>query len=207
MWDWGKSKPIQTIGQADPNGNYVGMEQQLIYSPDGKTIAVPSGELLNNQLLFRIKFWDVLTGKQIGVTPLPANSEVQFMAFAPSGKLLAYSDFDGFIHLVDAATGHPIRKLHGDGPQGGVFAFSLDSDKVFGYTPATALIHEWSVALGKTLRKLETPLAQGVDSVLPLSAGVQLGLSLSPDGKTLVLFGTMGHIPLFSRYCFRPASR
>ena len=62
----------------------------VVYSPDGKTIASPTGD-------GSVHLWDAQTGKELRRYPQPANNVV----FSPDGKYLVTVSSDGITRFFD----------------------------------------------------------------------------------------------------------
>ncbi len=69
------------------------------YRPDGKVIAVGGTS---------VQLWDATSHAQVAAHPLPANTFVNGMAWAPGGTFLAAAISDGTVLLLDAATLAPL---------------------------------------------------------------------------------------------------
>src|SRR5262249_23091766 len=79
--------------------------RRIVYSPDGKTIAVASG--LNSS----VTLWDTITDRKL---VLKGNhSAILSLAWAPDGKTLASGGRDTTIRLWDAGAGREIAVLRG----------------------------------------------------------------------------------------------
>src|SRR5262249_20154944 len=85
----------------------------MVFSPDGKTLAVSIGNSDRN-----IRFWDVVTGKRIREFSMPEVTARQ-LAYSPDGKTLAVGENDERrwgaraprVRLLDAVTGREVRKF------------------------------------------------------------------------------------------------
>ena len=70
----------------------------LVFSPDGKTIANGSGDT--------IRFWDTITGEEKDAfTGLPAH--IGDLSFSPDGKTIVNVTGDGGVYILDRITGEP----------------------------------------------------------------------------------------------------
>src|SRR5207248_1756909 len=73
-----------------------------------------------------VRLWDASTGKELGVLK-GHSSRVYSVAFAPDGKTLASSSFDGSIRIWDVEKRETVRCI--DNPEGHI-AFSPDGKKL-----------------------------------------------------------------------------
>src|SRR5262249_59146711 len=76
----------------------------LEFSPDGHTLAGANHEA--------VRLWDAATGATL--RDLKGHrAEIERIAFAPDGKLLASGSRDRTVRLWDPATGAEVRRLQG----------------------------------------------------------------------------------------------
>jgi WD40 repeat protein len=174
VWDVETQRELMTLkGQ---KGDAPG----LIFSPDGKVLAVGGGGFDKNldQAWGEIRLWDLATGKELAHVNWPEN-RVNAIAFSPDGTLLAACSSNGSVALWDVATGKKKSDL-GKNPNGGTgLAFSPDGKTVAcGNFYRELTIKFWDVTSGKETRSLE--------SKAPISA---FALKFLPDGKTLAVGG------------------
>ena len=134
----------------------------VAFSPDGKTLAIGSYDVL--------KFWNVASKKIETDLPLEIGS-LRALAYSPDGRLLAVGGYQDVV-LYDAKTRKPLRKL--EGHRGDVTGAVFTPD---GRTLITSSDDEtvrfWNIADGKQIRSLD-----GID--YPVQA-----VAISADGKLL----------------------
>jgi hypothetical protein len=154
----------------------------MVFSPDGKTLAVSIGNSDRN-----IRFWDVVTGKRIRELSMPEVT-ARKLAFSPDGKTLAVGENDERrwgaraprVRLLDVVTGREVRKpfeLPGAAEQ---ISFSTDGKILVAATGAGGdgssdhMLQAWEVETGQLLCRLERVSSQ---------------FALSPDARSLVTLG------------------
>jgi WD40 repeat protein len=143
------------------------MVQALVFSPDGKTLAIRGRSQ-------RVRVWDTETGKELyqlgDVAPAQprggvlavnikgfaaATPEVRNLAFSPDGKQLATAAA-GTVRLWDAATGKELSLS--DSHQGTLVAVALapDGQTVVSWG-ADRMIRRWEAATGKSVGAFPAP--------------------------------------------------
>ena len=149
-----------------PSASHRGAIKSLFYVPDGKRIISASDDST-------IRIWDAETGESLKV--LQGHSgEILGMALFPNGKLLASCGGDGTFRLWDIDSGKSLAVLNDERNSVLAAAFSADGKRLAsgGHRGVTFLRDP---ANGKILEEIETNSIRS--------------LALSPDGKTLAIFG------------------
>ncbi len=158
-------------------------EDELAYSPDGKTVATESDD-------GTFRLWDVATAKLLYEERLGGRQNHASIAFSPraASHLLAIAS-DRVIRLWDAAQLRDVRTIaiEGEHPPTGL-AFSPDgSTLAAGMKTDEAEIRLWRVSDGTLVRRFQSPKGQSVYQVL-----------FSPDGKLLAATGPGRPLVLFA---------
>jgi WD40 repeat protein len=140
-------------------------------SPDGKTVAQGTANLLH-----KLVFWDVATGKEIDSRPGHA-FPVGFVAFAPGGKVVTCGrPFGSAARVWDQASGKQVRLLEEKG-QAIQHAALSPGGKLAATVRRDGTVSLWDLATGKR---------KGTLRALADSDRVSC-LAFSPDGKTLAV--------------------
>jgi WD40 repeat protein len=137
----------------------------LVFSPDGKTLAVGEGSQQT------VRLFEVATGKEMRQLSGGQN-QTYSPAFSTDGKTVAAVSGNGNIFFWETATGKEIRQLPALNYGIMTVAFSPDGRTLAG-GGANSRAHLWDVATGKERQVL---------------AGHQMGITgvaLAPDGKML----------------------
>ena len=184
----------------------------LVFSPDGKTLANGSGDT--------IQFWDTVTGEEKDAfTGLPAH--IGDLSFSPDGKTIVNITGDGGVYILDRITGE-LQKTFAVPITDNVFstAFSLDgkivaigssdgniylSDLNTGELKFTLTGHSEDVQrvvfspdgktlasssyLDETVRIWDVRTGEHKRTLTEHTGDIE-GLAFSPDGKTLVSSGS-----------------
>ena len=164
LWDATTGKEIAVLA------TWQELPRPVVFSPDGKRVAVGFGEFLY--------LCDTLSGRQIAVRG-PLANRVAFLAYSTDGKRIASSvfvDASGVIHLWDGENGKEVAKLRGHTGAVNALLFSPDGSRLIsggGYPDNTTRL--WDAATGQPL----TPILAGHKNGMNT-------LAFSPDGKQVV---------------------
>ena len=168
-------------------------------SPDGKLVA--TAEANKSRLLGpkhtlgssggEIRIWDASDGRLIRKLAAPSNWNGNSLAFSPDGKRLAVGASNK-ISIWDVTTGQMVVKLEEDR---GIFSgigFSSDGKYLHATKPVSpgqpgalqVVAHRWDAMSGKLLKSWPDTVRD--KATAPLGQLVQISLSVSPDGRTLL---------------------
>jgi WD40 repeat protein len=168
LWEVATGKMIHSL----PTAARGLQSRTLDFSPDGKTLAVFSGE--------EVSLWNVATGRQAGAIGFKSRLlEMGCLCFSPDGRFLAVGGFqaggEGGIeaHLFNVATGEVTRKFEGQRAVINALAFSPDG-RILALGTLNPGLQLFDVATGKRLRGLDHPKKNFINAI-----------AFSPDSKTV----------------------
>ena len=137
------------------------------FSPDGKTIAAPSGSSTSGNV---IKLWDAATGREL-LTLAGHTGWVMGLAFSPDGKSLASTSLDGTVKIWSIAPGNETVSVSSP-VTGYLTRVAYDPDgRVFATNGGDGSATVWSVKTGEARLTVK-----GHDLDV-------LNLAFSPDGS------------------------
>lgn len=143
----------------------------LAFSPDGRMLYSSGWE-------GAIRRWDLQTGEQL---PLPVGVRgTSVSAASPDGKLLAYRDDAGTIHLVDSTSGAERKQLRIGGDSYVRLTFSPDGTRLAagGTNAGDMCVAVWELAASKPLHRWTWPKGKDPHSSIE-------DLAFSPCGDRL----------------------
>lgn len=100
----------RTMGTGDGESLITDRANSLAFSPDGKTLAIGSGEPSRSG---DITLWDVATGKLAKNYAERHLDSVLALDFSPDGKLLASGGADKAVRVTDLSTGKVVKVFEG----------------------------------------------------------------------------------------------
>lgn len=104
---WGLER---VLGSGDASSPITDRANSLAFSPDGKTLAVGSGEPSRSG---DITLWDMATGKVVKNYADHHIDSVLALDFTPDGKLLASGGADKAVRVTDLSTGKVVKVFEG----------------------------------------------------------------------------------------------
>jgi WD40 repeat protein len=142
LWDVAKQKELLRFGKPSRAARLAGNGGPVLsFAPDGKTLATVSSEQGT-----AVQIWDVTTGKHLAAIKDAGGARA--VLYSPDGKLLAWSDDAGKVHLHDPAKDKELLTLEASAGPVDAVAFAPD-----GKTLATGshggVIRLWDPATGK----------------------------------------------------------
>jgi RNA polymerase sigma factor (sigma-70 family) len=189
LWDLRSGRRTRELRSADKDADEnmpIGLGK-MTFSPNGKLLAVARLEARRDEPPRSVvRVWETAGGKERLTIVGPKQSNGAFApTFTPDGQLLGWSSTDGVVHLVETATGEEARHL----PAGAtLFAIAPDGKRIVTRSDFSGEVAVWELATGKKLRTFSPP-ADSAGIAAWGFAGVVQGLSISPDGRHLVLAG------------------
>ncbi len=183
-----KLKPVPPGGNGGNVFGGPGDGTGLAISPDGKIIALPEIEFVNQKVSGSVTLFEIGTGKQIRRIETPTHG-ISAIAFSPDGKTLVYNTHTA-LHVTDVDTGKEIRQLKGFfganlmifAPDGQTLAVKGRDQLVRLFDPKTGnLLHTFG----------EPPGLKGgaAGFFANQNGGLVTDVVYSADGKTLVIGG------------------
>ncbi len=100
----------RTFGSGDGRSQITDRANSLAFSPDGKTLAIGSGEPSRSG---DITLWDMATGKLTANYAERHLDSVFALDFSPDGKLLASGGADKAVRITDLSTGKVVKVFEG----------------------------------------------------------------------------------------------
>lgn len=166
-------------------GNVYGAGR-FVFSPDGRLLA--TGTYRSNT----IKLWETATTRKLrdlsstgqAVSALPPT-----VAFSRDSRLVAASGGDNSVTVWDVTSGRELHKLGGSSQASANTAFGV---YFIAFTPDNRLVtisdavRVWDLSTGRELQTFAAEMAGGIGGF----NGSDSGLTLSPDGKQLLLITT-----------------
>jgi WD40 repeat protein len=203
LWEADSGKEIRQIKgkQAAPQqggrifviGNVYGSSAGLVFSPDGKVLAMDESEIKDRKLNASVRLVEVETGKDIREIKIEQNG-LSGIAFSPDGKILAYGSGTA-IHLCSTDGAKEIRQI--EGLEGGIAAlvFAPDSKTLATKGMRDSTIRLCDVETGKVVRQLAEQADAGLGKLAAIRGfgGGSRDLAFSPNGK-LVATGSGGPV-------------
>jgi WD40 repeat protein len=100
----------RSFGSGDTKSPIEDRVNAIAFSPDGKMLAVGSGEPSRGG---DITFWDVASGKLVRTLRDRHSDVVMSLDFSPDGKLIASGGADKQVRVSDVATGRQLKAFEG----------------------------------------------------------------------------------------------
>jgi WD40 repeat protein len=154
-------KLVRTLGSPNTDSVLTDRVTALDFSPDGKTLAVGSGEPSRSG---QIKLFDLATGEEKLTIKEPHSDTVNCLAFSPDGKQLASCAADRFVKLWNLADGKLVRSFEGHTHHVLGIAWRPDG-RVLVSSGADMVLKVWDARSGDQLRTVQNQFTKEVTSV------------------------------------------
>jgi WD40 repeat protein len=192
VWDWKSAKEINQLQLDVTVLGLTGLAAPFGYTPEGKSFVIGAVKGLENTGPV-VAFVDIATGvKTLTAAPGKLYPNSGIPALSPDGKTVATCEENRTIKLLDIATQKEVwqSKLTQIVVAQTVI-FNPDGTRLYGRS-AFGTILEIDAGTGKLLRELDEQPTDKSKATLTFNAGKNAAhtfLSISPNGKTLLLTG------------------
>jgi WD40 repeat protein len=149
VWDLSTAREAVRIRAQGPDG----VVQQVVFSPDGKTLAGTWVSVNANTVGNAVKVWDATSGVETHHLELPGLHTIPALAFSPDGRYLASGSQDHRVKVWDLSTGKETLTLKGHFDQVASLAWSPDGRRLVSGA-ADRLLKVWDAASGEELLTL-----------------------------------------------------
>jgi WD40 repeat protein len=151
----------------------------VVFTPDSRYVMSASDD-------FSIAVWDARRNESLGRTLYSAPDNVLFAAYSPDASLIAASQRNGVVILLDAANGGEIGRFEGHTDDVEDLVFTPDGTQLI-TSSVDQTVRIWDVAS----RTLLLTLTGAADDVI--------GVAVSPDGRIIAAGDIDGRIHLWDR--------
>jgi WD40 repeat protein len=187
-WNVGTEWKLErTIGSPSSEAMFTDRVTALDFSPDGKTLAVGSGEPSRSG---QIKLFDVASGEEKLVIKEPHSDTVNCLAFSPDGRQLASCAADRFVKLWNVTDGKHVRSFEGHTHHVLGVAWRPDG-RVLVSSGADMVLKVWDARSGDQLRTVQNQFTKEVTSVAFVAD--ELLLASGGDAKVRAINPTNGN--------------
>jgi WD40 repeat protein len=189
VWDLEKKKSTYRLNTPPRGSPRKPVPGRLSLAPGGRYLACENVDVGAQTALVKVQ--ELASGKQVGEAKLPLGG-ARGLTFAPDGKALAWTSFDGAIRVWDHTRGGEPRLLElGRADKPGSediesLAFAPDG-KTLAACRSDRTVQLWDVAAGTVVRQVGKPPEQPPRRARVLirlgSGAAPVELAFTPDGK------------------------
>jgi WD40 repeat protein len=182
---------LKAVNPAGKSGNISGGAHDgtgLAISPDGKSIALPELEYVNQKVSGSVTVFDIKTGKETHRTDTPTNG-IAGIAFSPDSKTLVYNTHTA-LHVLQIETGKELRQLRTI--QGANLVVYAPDGLSFAVKGRDNLVRVHDANTGDLKHTLgELPGAKGINQGFAVNQYGATGtdVAFTHDSKTLIIGG------------------
>ncbi|HEY9695859.1 MAG TPA: hypothetical protein V6D10_01105 [Trichocoleus sp.] len=176
LWDTSTGKAVKTLLQETQIETPGGINRDLYFSPDSRTIVVSSKNST-------AAIWEIPSGKPLEIPT--ESSQTETVRFSLAQNQIAIASSDGTVRLKNSQNGRDLATLTGHSGQVSDVNSSLDGKTIVsGGTDGTVRV--WESTTGKQLYQLEP------------QSGKILSVSFSPDGQIIATADSDHQIKLWN---------
>ncbi|MBN8418434.1 MAG: hypothetical protein J0L73_05925 [Verrucomicrobia bacterium] len=188
----------RTFGTGDGNSQITDRANSLAFSPDGKTLAIGSGEPSRSG---DITLWDVATGKLTTNYAERHLDSIFALDFSPDGKLLASGGADKAVRITDLSTGKVVKVFEGHTHH--VLGLSWRADgRVLASSGADNVVKVWDWTTGDRRKSVDgwdkevtgIHYLGAADQIATSAGDTKLRLITSDGGEVKKLTGSTGFL-------------
>jgi WD40 repeat protein len=180
----------RVLGTGDASSPISDRVNALAFSPDGRTLAIGSGEPSRSG---QIELWNVGTGQMVQEFGTVHSDAVLALEFSPNGKYLASGAADRFMKVIDLNAGKVWRSFEGHTHHVLGVAWKRDG-RILATAGADDVVKIWDFSTGERKKTVEgfskevTSVVRFLDDQYLVTSGDQQVRILNEKGETIRTF-------------------